>query len=206
MGSLGATAVGSIVGCLSLFDTAKREESETYDVGDDATLSVRNGNGSVAIESFDGDGVQVEVEFQGPSGSIDEVSVTDEQADGSLSLVTEYGDETVDVSTSLSIRCPSSVAVGTVQTSNGSIDIDILEIDGDAEVVTSNGSIDAELSATLDAAVTATTSNGSIAIDGFGSETGSGSNTERSVTIGEGIHALALKTSNGSIDIDRLDE
>lgn len=206
LGGLGAPIAGSMAGCLALFDNSKREESRTHDVGDDTTLSVQNENGSVTIETFDGDDVQVEIEFQGPSGSIDEVSVTDERTDDSLSLVTEYEDETVDVSTSLSIRCPSSVAIGSVQTSNGSIDIDIPRVDGDAEVVASNGSIDAALSTTLDAAVTATTENGSIDIDGFDSETGIGSDTDRSVTIGEAAHALALETSNGSIDIDRLNE
>lgn len=207
---LSGAVTGVLAGCLggtSLSGDEERERSRTYEASDGMELRVRNENGPVTVRTFDGDGIEVDIVFSGPSTeALDAVSVTDERTDDALLLETEYGSAAADASASLTVRCPETVNTGSVRTSNASIEVDVPRIDGDAEIVTSNGGIDAALARGLDAAVTATTTNGSVEVTGIDLDSVEQSDTDLSGSLGDGTHTLSLETENASIDLQALSE
>lgn len=210
MVGLSGAVTGILSGCLggtSLSGDEEREKSRTYEASDGMELRVRNENGPVAVRTFDGEEIEADIVFSGPSTeALDAVSVTDERTDDALLLKTEYGSAAEEASASLTVRCPETVNTGSVRTSNASIEVDVPRIDGDTEIVTSNGGIDAALAPALDAAVTATTTNGSVEVTGIDFESVEQSDTDLSGSLGSGTHTLSLETENASIDLRALSE
>lgn len=209
LGFCGAVT-GVLAGCLGGTSPSRNEErrgSRTYEASDGMELRVRNENGPVTIRTFDGDEIEVDIVVSGPSTEVlDAISVTDERTDGALLLKTEYGSAAAEASAALTLRCPETVNTGSVRTSNASIGVDVPRIDGDTEIVTSNGSIDAALAGALDAAVTATTTNGSVKVTGLDFDSVEQSDTDLSGSLGDGTHTLSLETKNASIDLQALAE
>lgn len=172
-----------LTGCLSEFGVGSlesRTDARSYDPPSGTELTVRNRNGPVTVEGSDGDAVEVDITYEGPSASaLDAVTVTGTESDDALSIETEYGDDDADrVRVALSIQCPERVSVGRLVTGNGAIEV--TDVAGDPTLETSNGEIDAR---NVDGAVAMSASRGSL--------------TAR--TIGE---LAGARTSNGSIDVD----
>lgn len=206
---LAGVVTGTLAGCLSgisLSGNKERETSRTYEASDGLELRVRNEVGPVTVQTFDGDEIEVNIAFSGPSTeSLDAVSVTDERTDDALLLETEDG-SAAEVSASLTIRSPEEVNIGSVQTSNASIEVDVPRIDGNTDIVTANGGIDAALAPSLNAEVIATTTNGSVELEGLDLNSVERSDTELSGSLGDGTNTLSLETTNASIDIRPLSE
>lgn len=204
------TVTGALAGCLSgipLSEDETREEIRTYEASDDVALRVRTENGPITVQAVEGDEIEVDIEFSGPSReALDAVSITEERTDGALLLETEYGSAGEDVSASLSIRCPETVRIGSVQTSNGSIEVDVPRTENDTKISTSNGGIDAALAQDLDANVVATTTNGSVESSGLDLDSVEQTDTRLSGSLGDGTDTLALETTNASINIQPLSE
>lgn len=209
IGFSGAVA-GVLAGCLggtSPSGNEEREENRTYEAGSGIELRIRNENGPVTVRTFDGDGIEVDIVVSGPSTeALDAVSVTDERTDDTLLLKTEYGSAAAEASASLTVRYPETVNTGSVRTSNASVEVDVPRIDGDTEIATSNGGIDAALARGLDAAVTATTTNGSVEVTGLDLDSVEQSDTNLSGSLGDGTYTLSLETKNASIDLQALSE
>lgn len=123
-----------------------------------------------------------------------------ESANGHLTARGVRG--TVSLSTSnggITARRIGGIAGAT--TSNGSVEIDVPAIDRDVEVRTENGSIDAALATDLDAAVTASTTNGSVEIHGLDLADAEIADDRVAGTLGGGTHDLTLATENASVDL-----
>lgn len=265
MAGWGGGLLGILAGCISRTgiisdESEQRTENRTYEVGKGTHLRVHNRDGSVTVEGYDGDSVEVDITVRGPSkDALDAVSVTATQRDGELRLKTEYEDTSAarKASVSLTIQCPGDVLVqgiqtingavevtgvagdtalesengsvtarnvdGTVtlrttngqitarriggidgaKTSNGAIAIDVPAITEDVEIRTNNGRIEAALAPSLDVAVSATTTNGSVNSD-LDLASVQTSKTSVSGVLGEGTHDLSFVTTNASIDLETL--
>lgn len=265
MAGFGGGLLGVLAGCISrtgiISDKSERRtEHQTYEVGAGTNLRVHNRNGSVTVEGYDGDSVEVDITVRGSSkDALDAVSVTATQSDGELRLKTEYEDTSAvqKASVSLKIQCPSDVLVQRIQTingavevtgvkgdptlesesgsvtarnldgivsltttngqitareiggisgartSNGTIAIDVPAVTGDVEIRTNNGRIQAALASSLDATVSATTTNGSVDSD-LDLSSVQTSKTRISGVLGKGTHDLSFVTTNASIDLETL--
>jgi hypothetical protein len=262
---VGGSLLGILAGCVSRMESIsstdeQRTEHRTHNVGKGTHLWVDNRNGTVTVEGYDGDAVEVDIEIRGPSKeSLNAVSVTASQSGGELRLKTEYEDSAADeASVELTIQCPSGVlvekiqttngavevtgvagdptlksengsvtarkvdgmvslstsngkitareigAIGGAKTSNGSISIDIPAIKKDVKIQTTNGNIEAALAPSLNAAISATTTNGSVDIHDLDLSSVQTAKTSISGILGEGTHNLSFTVTNGSIDLRTL--
>lgn len=198
--------IGTNAGCLAAtpsLGAERREFSRTCTTIDGLALRVRNQNGPLRVEAVEGDAIETEAVVQGPTvEAVDTPSIIDERSDRTLSLETDYGG--ADASVGLTIRCPGTVRIDQLKTSNASIEADIARTTAETTVRTDNGRIEATLAPSLDAVVRASTSNSSIELDGVDLEDIQQTESSLSGIIGEGTNTLVLETSNASIDIDRL--
>ena len=169
---------------------------ETYEISSGAVFEIRNRDGKIKIEGWDGDQVKVHaIKRTRSSGKIDNVKIQ-------VSPGTIFKVETIHlvnnpkVSVSYDIRVPFSVSVKSVMTSNGKIVLE--KTHGDTEVETSNGKIVIENTV---GNINASTSNGAINIrqvKGFiSAETSNGAIEVEAV---EGV--VSLETSNGAINAE----
>jgi DUF4097 and DUF4098 domain-containing protein YvlB len=266
MAGIGGCLLGIFAGCVSRMESIsskdeKKTKHRTYNVGKGTHLWVDNRNGTVTVEGYDGDSVEVDIEIRGPSKeALNAVSVTASQSGGELRLKTEYEDTSAadKVSVSLTIQCPMNVPVQQIQTingavevtgvagdptlksengsvtarnvdgmislstssgkitareigaiagaktSNGSISIDVPAITKDVKIQTANGNIEAALAPSLDAAISATTINGSVDIHDLDLSSAQTAKTSVSGVLGKGTHDLSFTVTNGSIDLRTL--
>lgn len=195
-----AGLVGSFAGCVSELPSSGEESrsgSRTYSVDADTRLSVQNQNGSVTVEGYDGDDVELDFEIRGPSSeAVDGVAVTESQTDGQLRLETKYDTDQRRASVTLTIRCPSDVSVGQIATNNGSVEV--TGVAGDVELESENGDLTAR---NVEGMVALTTDVGSITardIGGVTSARTSNGSIEIDVPAIEGD--VTIRTPNGSID------
>ena len=204
MAGFGGGLLGIFAGCISrtgiISDTSERRtEHQTYDVGTGTHLRVDNRNGSVTVEGYDGDSVEVDITVRGPSkDALDAVSVTATQSDGELRLKTEYEDTSAvqKASVSLTIQCPSGVFVQGIQTING--DVEVTGIAGDSTLNSENGSVTAR---NVDGIVSLTTTNGQITGREIGGIAGAQtSNGEIAIDVPAIKEDVEVRTQNGSIE------
>lgn len=195
-------AATGLSGCLSEFGVGSREtrtDTRSYDPPPGTELTVRNRNGPITVEGSDGDAVEVEITYEGPSESaLDAVTVTGTESDDALSLATEYGDgdDADRVRVALSIQCPERVSVGRLVTGNGAIEV--TDVAGDPTLETANGEIDAR---NVDGAVAMTASRGSLTARSIGELAGARtSNGSIDVDVPAVTDDASIETANGSID------
>lgn len=254
----------ALAGCSSISrrfgDQRTRSDERTYDVDAGTELQVRNQNGSVTVEGFDGAAIEMSTEIRGPTeASLDEVAVNETRDGDRVVVETAYdnsGDERASVD--LSVRVPRAVRVTRAQTTNGdlyvsgvagggefasrngdidvrnldghvdaqttngdvtvegvealggavttqgNVDVDVPELVGDAAVQTENGHVDATVAPDLDAAVSATTTNGVVRLDGIEFRDAETSQSSASGTLGGGTFDLSFETTNGDIVLQSL--
>ncbi|ELZ84313.1 DUF4097 domain-containing protein [Haloferax larsenii] len=194
----GATlGLASLAGCTA--PSIETREAETRVVSPDGfeSLEVRNRNGTVTIEPWEQNDVEVRVVKRGfVTEDLDSVRV---DIGGDESLTVERvvrGDDPEPVVVELEIRVPSAFPVSHASTSNGSVDV--RRTAGDLEVQTTNGDIDVQR---VDGFVDATASNGSVSARGVagldGVRTTNGSITVDVFSIRSDT---SIETSNGEID------
>jgi DUF4097 and DUF4098 domain-containing protein YvlB len=208
-----ATGLGALLaGCTSMATISngeRRTESQTYEVKADTRLQVHSRNGSITVDVHDRDDIAVDAEIRGPSrDAIEDVSIADTRSGDELQIEPSYENEDSREQTSveLTIQIPSRVFIERLRTRNGSITADVPMIADDAELRTSNGSIDAALADGLDATISATTTNGSVAVNGLNLDSVEQSEAELSGRLGDGTYTLSLETTNGSVNLRTLSE
>lgn len=196
--SLGA----ALAGCASfgsLFgDQQTRSDERTYDVEAGTRLRVRNQNGPVTVEGFDGDALEVDIDVRGPTeASLDAVSVTGGRDGDNFDVATVYDDSGDDrASVDLSVRVPDGVHVARAQTTNG--DLRVTGASGGGEFATRNGDV---LVRDFGGGVDAQTTNGDVTVRNV--ETFGGATTTQG-DVEVDVPALAsdatAHTENGSVD------
>lgn len=199
-----AAGAASLAGCQSVLRSRESRTTEaTFEVPADTPLAVALDNGSVGLDPYDGDGLDVTATISGPSQeAIEGVEVVAVENDGELLLTRQVREAaaTASVSVGLDVRYPRGLPLTRVETDNGSFDAAVTAITDEARLQTDNGSLQVALSPTLDATVEATTDNGSLTVEGFDFEVDETAGTA-SGTIGDGSKRLTLRTDNGSLSI-----
>ena len=167
-----------------------------------AVTDVETATGSVDI-----DGTRGNLEVSGSTGSVElrniDGDVDATTSTGSIDIMDVNGAVTASASTgSVEVRGPERLSG--IDTSTGSIAVDVPTLDGDTDITASTGRIDAALSSELDAALTVSTSNGSIDIKDVDIDIRDRRDNRVTGTLGDGGPQLAIETSTGGIVLERL--
>jgi len=156
------------------------------------SFAISNVNGSIDIEGWDRNEVQVSARkiTSGPAESLREVSITLDAAPGSISVATHYPEGSgVEVNVEFRVRVPARVRLASVSTVNGSVSVH--DVSGAGSLSTVNGNVTLDRGAGL---FSARATNGSISLEllslsgGLAPERGSGS-----------AASLIARTTNGSV-------
>src|SRR5208282_2064347 len=160
-----------------------REFTQTYPLRSGGSLELNNVNGTVRIEAWDKDVVEVRAVKTTPEkeSSLDRVSIdVDTRPDGGLSISTRYPqEEGVEVAVDYTVHVPRRALITHVNTVNGSLrvtdlesvgdlhtvngNIEVFESSGDVHAHTTNGNVYLELKHPADArGAFAETTNGSV--------------------------------------------
>jgi DUF4097 and DUF4098 domain-containing protein YvlB len=153
--------------------------------GTQGNATVETSNGKIEIEHVRGD-----IEARTSNGKIEM-----EDVHGWVRAETSNG----------RIEIENVAGIQNLETSNGSIVAEIPAMHEDVRVRTSNGSLELHLSPDLSVDIELRTSNGKIAVRDLEIVTSEISETKLKGKIGNGGPTLHGKTSNGSIEILRLD-
>ncbi len=190
-----------ILSCFNLvFISSAIAETETfeeaYKIDSGAVFEIRNRDGKIRIEGWDGDEVMVRaIKKARWGGKLDNVKIQVLPGER-FSIETIHLINNPKVSVSFDVRVPIDVKVEHANTSNGKIAI--MKTHGDTNVESSNGKIEIN---DVVGNISASTSHGAISINqvkGFVSaETSNGAINVEGV---EGV--VLLETSNGAIDAE----
>ncbi|MFC4358528.1 DUF4097 family beta strand repeat-containing protein [Halobium salinum] len=209
-GLAGAAGLVGLAGCTAPGTSPEETTSTDLDVPDGAAVRVRNTNGSVVVDTHDGDGVVLTVTKRAPTsaGRFDEVTVETgsdsasdgEEGDGAAYLVeTVYGTDEArrTVSVGLDLAVPAGTRVAETTTANGRVTVG--NTAGDLTVESANGAIEVR---NVDGFVTVTAANGSVDVSGVagvdGIETSNGSIDAEVPAI---RRDTTVRTSNGNVDV-----
>jgi len=171
----------SLIGALPSH-AVTREYAQVYPLQSGGSLDLTNVNGTVRIEAWDKDVVEIRAVKTAPEkeSDLDRVSIDVDSKPGSLSISTRYPQEQgVEVAVDYTIHVPRRAQVSRVNTVNGSLSITDMEKVGDLHTVngniqvfegsgnvhahTTNGNVYLELKRPADAkGATAETTNGSV--------------------------------------------
>lgn len=172
--------------------------SEAYLVRSGTVIEVYNHNGSVTITGSDQEKVEIRAVKESYHGqaALDQVDIFIDIAE-KLIISTVSAAENVPVTIDFEIIVPRDLFIGTVEGSNG--DINITDVIGSPLLMTSNGSITVN---NVNGIVSAGSSNGNITILGVRSldsiETSNGNIEAELPTLHDD---LTVNTSNGSIKL-----
>jgi hypothetical protein len=209
-------------------ESAMREETEEFHevfaVKPDMSLSVENRNGSVNIQTWDNDSVDVFALKKTRAGrrQLKKVKIKIEQEDKIL-IRSDYANRLARVSVNYEIKVPKTLVVDRVETANGSVNL--TGVKGDVEATTSNGKValegvDGYVTATTQngaidissttGVVKATTSNGRISAEVLGIRNSGAdftvSNGNIGVFVGDGLDVdVEMGTTNGKIDVHNVE-
>jgi DUF4097 and DUF4098 domain-containing protein YvlB len=169
-----------LTGCdIEDFDNYQSDFHYRYDLQPGARFEIENANGSVEIEGWDRNAVDISgVKFASRRSSLDAIRIDIRNSPNSIDI------RTVRMSSwgggaRYTIRVPRQTILDRVESSNGSILLRDIESSQTASLRTSNGPIRAE---NIHGAIDAHTSNGRIELS-------------------EISGAITMRTSNGSIDL-----
>jgi len=176
--------------------TTTEEFQKTYQLKKGDNINLKNINGSIKINGWKNDYVDLHAtkKTTKSSGDLDDVEIVIEEKDG-LNIETKHLKRNPKVSVNYVLNVPMNVVLDNISTSNGSITI---EDAGEVKIVdTSNGAVKV---LKCRGKLEANSSNGSITIDGLdGSAVAYTSNGK---VIIENITGLAYaRSSNGAIQI-----
>jgi hypothetical protein len=163
-------------------ELAEMEFQETFKPGKNEKLDISNLNGGIDVIGWDKKEVDVYAELKSRRGEkgFEDVELKVEH-NKNWEIITEHLEKNPKVSVSYVIKVPLDMALNSIETTNGSIDIE--NVRGDINLRGSNGSIDIE---NVDGSIDAFTSNGRIAVENV---TGK----------------VNVTTSNGSINVENVD-
>lgn len=194
---LAATLLSWAACSITTGDDFLEERTESYTIEQGGNLSIRNANGNVSIEPWDGSDIEVTLTIRGnssigiPGGFSAQAAATP----SSLVYDVEYPVGPNNMSVSFIIRTPRELSLKTdVMITNGSITASFIGFAYGMTLETVNGSIRASLPA--DAAFSAETVNGTVTVVGFNTTTSS----RTGVTV-RGEPAAKIGTVNGNITV-----
>jgi len=189
-------ALIAVAGCSEPLVT--EEVKESYTIKPNTILEIYNPNGSVSVNIWDGDSVEIEAVKKSYHGrdALEAVDIFISIADV-MKIETEHPPGRKNVTVDYEIRIPGDVKLGVVECSNGSISIN--GVTGNPDLRTSNGNIEA---INVQGVVYASGSNGNINVTGSKGidflRTSNGSIEAELESLHEDV---SIRTSNGSITL-----
>ncbi|KAB1188899.1 MULTISPECIES: DUF4097 family beta strand repeat-containing protein [Haloferax] len=217
-----ALGVAVLAGCAAPTIEAREEETRVVSPAGFDALEIRNINGSVTVEPWAGDDVEVRIIKQGFFTEDLDSAEVDIGGSDTLTIARIVRDEEPGlVVVSFDVRVPAAFPVTHASTSNGFVDIrgtvgdlevratngkiDVRDIDGFVSLATSNGKVTAFDIGGMDGA---RTTNGGIEVDVpaiRGDTAIESSNGEITTALAGDLNAeLVAQTSTGSVDVSRL--
>ena len=189
-----------LVGLSGCLNVVSKEFNTEIEADANTILQVENINGKIEIVGWTGDTITVNADIRSHKGN-DELNLMNVEVVEINNIVTveaEYlGDGPVEVTTDMTIKVPTYIAVDTVSTSNGNVDIS--GVAGNISAHSSNGAITID---DVDGYISATTSNGQIKIqDTTGIKNIDSSNKEITAELFDFQDNITIETSNGGITI-----
>ncbi|MDO9577487.1 MAG: hypothetical protein Q7J16_06340 [Candidatus Cloacimonadales bacterium] len=142
-------------------DLAEKEIHETFTPQKGDKLDVSNQNGNIEISGWDNKEVDVIAKLKSRRGEkeFDDVQIEVKKEDNWL-INTEHLKKNPKVSVSYIIKVPSELLLGSLETTNGSIEL--TDVSGDISLRSSNGSLEIN---NVNGTIDAFTSNGSIDVE-----------------------------------------
>jgi len=142
-------------------------------------------NGNIDIEGVNGD-----MTLESSNGNINVKNVS-----GSVKATTSNGN----------IELTQVEEVLNTATTNGNILVQITKLNKDIKIKTANGNINVFIDPSLDADITAETTNGKVTINDLDIDLSKDKRTEKAGKLGKGGNKITITTSNSNIDIHELD-
>lgn len=192
-----ALGIAALAGCTAPTVETRAEETRRISRSGRDSLELRNANGSISVEPWDGDDVELRIVKRGFfTDDLDAAEVT-VGGDETLTIERVVGDdESSRVVVSFEVRVPADFPVTDATTSNGSVDV--RGTVGDVDVRTTNGSISVRR---VDGFVSLTTTNGSVTCSDVGGVDGARTtNGSIDVEVPAIRGDASIESSNGSID------
>ncbi len=204
-GGLLVGAAAALTGCGHSWGKAKFGDTRTLSADWTAGmgLSVRTGNGRVAIERVDGEGIEIvaKLRMQTQERLDDTLIVADRREDGVLAIGVEWpeGRRLSNEGCSFEIRSPLLEGVH-VDTGNGRVSL--AGMAGHAEIKTSNGRVAVT---EHDGSANINTSNGRVEARRIRSDVAIDTSNGR-VTVMDARGEVFVDTSNGAVVVELADE
>ncbi len=172
--------------------------------GTSGDASVIASNGSIEVKDHTGD-----INARTSNGKIEadnlEGSIEAATSNGRIDLEGIAGSASANTSNG-SIDISGCKLITEARTSNARIELEIVEMNDDLDVVTSNGKVILEISAHLNADLTASTNNSKIIWDHPRLNTEIVKNNYVKGKLGAGGYHLDIRTSNANIYLESLEE
>ncbi len=189
-------------GCTILSDIMAAFQSEevfeeTLSPDTDLSLDIFNRSGRVNVSPSEDDQLHIRATKRAfRAEDLDRVDITAEEQDGAYIIEAHYLTNDVRVSVDLKIEVPRGMKVGTVENSNGPVQVE--NVPGDVRVQTTNGNLSLINVAGF---VSARTSNGRVEVRNCaGVDEIRSSNGNIYLDIREMRDDVRVRTSNGSIE------
>jgi DUF4097 and DUF4098 domain-containing protein YvlB len=203
--SNGDIRIETNVGDTVILDGEKKVSEDKKDQLDKTEIEVTEGNNSIAIETTYEDPKKKEVTVNMDISVPEYVNVE--------SIHTSNGDITINdveghVSVSTSngnVDIKGTEGISDVSSSNGNVNVEVFDFIEDIEISSSNGNVVVYILPTLNATIDMQTSNGKISISGVTLDKSLDDDKHKTGTLNGGGFSINIHTSNGNVDLKKLD-
>ncbi|UCD12884.1 MAG: DUF4097 family beta strand repeat protein [Thermoplasmatales archaeon] len=197
---IGVTLVFLIAGLSGCLGTVTKNFNGEYEANENTILKIKNINGEIKINSWDGINVTLNAVIRSYVGNdeLENINIEVVESNNVIDIETKYlGTGSVQASTDMTIKIPTYVNVDSVITSNG--EVQISDIKGNITAHSSNGAMKI---ADVDGYVKVSSSNGNLEVKGTtGVDDLTTSNGEIYAEIFDFQKNITISTSNGGIKL-----
>jgi len=169
-----------------VYDKRNANVSVSYEIrtpAETVVTHVENSNGKIELYGTKGDAVVKTSNGRVDIGNVDG-HVTAETSNGKIKI--------------------TGTEIFRAQTSNGDVEVELLQVNEDVDIETSNGSIVLHVAADLDSDVEMETTNGRVSVHDVEIAMSESSTSHVKGRMGNGGKRIHAKTSNGNIDVYEL--
>jgi DUF4097 and DUF4098 domain-containing protein YvlB len=241
--ALGLLVIAAFSGCIET-EMVTEDFSGEYDANENTTLTVKNSNGNIKINTYSGDTVKLDGEkkvSEDKKDQLDKTKIEVTEENNEIIIETIYDDpKKTEVNVRMDISVPEYVKVESAQSSNGDVtindvdgyvsasssngDVEVKGTSGVSDVSSSNGDVTVEvfdfmedisisssngkvvvyILTTLNATIDLQTSNGDASVSGVTLDKTKDENKHIIGTINGGGHKISISSSNGDVELKKL--
>jgi DUF4097 and DUF4098 domain-containing protein YvlB len=175
--------------------TAVEQFERTVPLASGGTFSLSNVNGSIEIEGWDRDQVEISARkfTTGAQDDLRQVAIEVTSSSGSVSVATHYPEGSgVEVNVEFHVRVPARIHLSSVSTVNGSVTVQ--DVSGDGSLAAINGNVMLSRGAGI---FSARTTNGNVSLEFLSFEGGLAAFGDSGRPVSRG--GISAQTVNGSV-------